>query len=423
MREVFKCPETYVTLLRPAVDDDTQTIDSSWQAAWPTSALRLLDAIEASCFSMSGEHDHMCRMALKNSKTAEDMFREYHPFKDWVSLIDEAIQEECQAILDKKKALGATTKSVVDDDDSAADDSASAAVTAAEQTSAVAFFDETRLDPEALKLAHARRVMASFLVLEVEEKVSQSQLAEALGRHALVKLKGSGETGNIMIIFDVNGFGETITAPHIRRPPVTQETLKKLYRSLNTARHGVADLPAGTPVPLGEVHIVVDGGRTNNGTFSKLFGAGPGVKKVKALPGQPRTLCRQTMLTFTEQSVRGRRARLAKGMSQPLNCRQGMLCWYNSGTYMPQRPHKHYPESTNTSNVYGPIMLESWRELPALTVAEKRAWWSKRRVACGGRTVTGAESEDGAEEDDDELEPEACQLLLYWSGDSALCLI
>ena len=50
MREVFKCPETYVTLLRPAVDDDTQTIDSSWQAAWPTSALRLLDAIEASCF-------------------------------------------------------------------------------------------------------------------------------------------------------------------------------------------------------------------------------------------------------------------------------------------------------------------------------------------------------------------------------------
>ena len=48
MREVFKCPETYVTLLRPAVDDDTQTIDSSWQAAWPQSALRLLEAIEAS---------------------------------------------------------------------------------------------------------------------------------------------------------------------------------------------------------------------------------------------------------------------------------------------------------------------------------------------------------------------------------------
>ena len=187
MREVFKCPETYVTLLRPAVDDAMEAIDSSWQAAWPQSALRLLEAIEASCFSMAGEHDHMCRLALKSSKTAEDMFREYNPFRDWVLLIDEAIQEECQAILDKKKALGATTKSVVDDD-SVADDSASAAGTAAEQTSAVAFFDESPLDPEALKLAHARRVMASFLVLEVEEKASQSQLAEALGRHALVKL-------------------------------------------------------------------------------------------------------------------------------------------------------------------------------------------------------------------------------------------
>ena len=71
------------------------------------------------------------------------------------------------------------------------------------------------------KLAHAKRILASFLVLEVEGTRAQSQLADDLAKHALVKVKGDESSGNIMIIFDVNGFARQSRhrASAIRRSP------------------------------------------------------------------------------------------------------------------------------------------------------------------------------------------------------------
>eukprot|EP00975_Prorocentrum_lima_P065597 12904344-Prorocentrum_lima.AAC.1 len=59
-----------------------------------------------------------------------------------------------------------------------------------------------------------------------------------------------------------------MTAPHIRRPPITFEVLRKLYSSLNLARHRDAQ-PA--VVPEGEVHVVLDGGRKNNSVFCPRY--------------------------------------------------------------------------------------------------------------------------------------------------------
>lgn len=70
-----------------------------------------------------------------------------------------------------------------------------------------------------------------------------------------------------------------------------------------------------------------------------------------------------------------------------------MLWWHNSATHLPTRTHKLFPEMTSASDVYGPFNLEAWKELPVMSVAEKKAFWGKRRVAVGGRTVDADEDE------------------------------
>ena len=144
-----------------------------------------------------------------------------------------------------------------------------------------------------------------------------------------------------------------------------------------------------------------------------LFGAGLGIKKPKStVTAGSTTVFKSTSLFFTEQSVRNRKARVQRSRgiwSQPLNCRQGMLWWYSSATSLPHRPHKHFPEMTNTSNIYGPVMLEAWKDLPSMPVGQKKAWWGKRRVACGGKTIAASISaagddyeDEGGDDDDDD---------------------
>ena len=208
------------------------------------------------------------------------------------------------------------------------------------------------------KEAYAKRHLASHMVLEVEGSQSQSQLAQSLAKHALVKANTKGQEpmgGNVLILFDMNGYGETVTAPHIRKPQLSADVMRKLFRSVNIARHGVADPPI---VPEGEIHLIVNGGRQNNRVFSKMYGVGPGVKTKKPAPGTVATVCRQTTLLFSEASVKLRKVRVAKGRSAFVKCTQGLVSWYNSNTAIPSRPQKFFPEATNAAYTYVPIALE-----------------------------------------------------------------
>ena len=394
LREVFASPESYVEKFRPLSGDD-EALDTSWQASWPRSAHLTLELIEQACFSMSGSEDQLLRVAIRGAKIAEEILAEYSPFKESVKAIDEALAQEHQAIIKQKKEEEQAASSQTAQPANASA-SASASATGESADAADSAMDDVPVPIDDQKAVHAKRVLASFLVLEVEGNRSQTQLAEDLGKHALVKVKGDEAGGNVMIIFDVNGFGETMTAPHIRRPPIVQEVLKKIYKSLNLARNGEAESAA---IPEGEVHVLLDGGRKNNSVFAKIFGAGPGIKRAKS-PG-PRTVVRQTTVLMSESSVKARKVRLAKGRAC-LKCTQGMMWWHNSHTSIPTRMHKHFPELSNSSDVYGPIALEAWRDLPTMTVADKKVFWGKRRMACGGKTLSG---EDDGENSDEEEEP------------------
>eukprot|EP00973_Karenia_brevis_P050578 7022136-Karenia_brevis.AAC.1 len=105
--------------------------------------------------------------------------------------------------------------------------------------------------------------------MEAESQTKQSALFNST---SLGTVKGT-ESGNVIVNCDVNLWGETITAPHIRRAPVQQQTLHKLFKGCLMTRSGTAE---PSYLPAGEVYCITDGGRTNNNTFYKLFGLGSG---------------------------------------------------------------------------------------------------------------------------------------------------
>ena len=242
---------------------------------------------------------------------------------------------------------------------------------------------------------HAKRIISQYCVLEVEAP-SQTQMVTRLKEHSLARVKGGEGSGNVLIVFDVNSFGETITAPHIRRPPVVQEVWRKLVKSvLHVRSSSPGDVDVVDNLPTGDVFVVVDGGRVNNAMFAKTFGIGPGQKKKKTVDKHVgRNVFKQTHLLLDEGSVKARRGRVVKPRMTTLRCTQNLLIWCNSTTDIPVRGHKRMTNMSNLSNVFGPIALESWKSLPQLTISEKKAFWGKRRVACGGKTLTGEDEEE-----------------------------
>ena len=193
---------------------------------------------------------------------------------------------------------------------------------------------------KAKRWSHAKRIMASYLVVEAEELTKTStELGSALSKHFLVKVDGSTLSGNIAVIFDVNGFGEALTAPRVRKPPLTKGAVPKLFEAVSIARRGNNNLKALGP---GEVFIVLNGGRTNNTFASKLFGVGPGVGRSKAKGSA--ISWREITVTFTPESVMQRRVRTSRSALAALKCSQKMFWWFDANvTEIPVKAHKHVP--------------------------------------------------------------------------------
>ena len=290
VREIFKSPTSYVEQLRPI--SEAANVDLSWQAAWPSSALSFIELVEQASFNLQGGDDHMVRLGLKNAKAAHEIIQEYSPFKETLQAVDEHLESEMKAAREKLSAAV-----VVADDDadpgSGGQGAASSAMGAPTKTMSVQlhlfFFipdwipgDVVQESEEMMQSAesdetvrqqqHVQRLMKSYIVLEVEEGKTVTELAASLAKHAAVKVEGAsdGRGGNVLIAFDVNTYGEALTAPHVRRAPLPKAMLQKLFQSVEIARHGTNT----GEVSEGEVYAVLNGGRIDNSCFSKLLGTG-----------------------------------------------------------------------------------------------------------------------------------------------------
>ncbi|CAE7246689.1 unnamed protein product [Symbiodinium sp. CCMP2456] len=370
LREVFESRDSYVNLLRPLKDEDTEAVDCSWQATWPNSALKLLELIESACFAVEGQDDATVRLAMKNGKNAQELLHDYSPYKDAIADIDEELKKEMKKI----QEAGA-----VDDGDAIVVPAAAAGSSGASGATAVSANSGTVEDTvEAKREAAARRLLKSYLVLESEEdKKSPSLLASSLSKHHL--LKAAQQHGNCIVLFDVNGFGEAVAL----------------------ARHGTTSLTTLAP---NEIYVVLNGGRTNNQFASKHFGVGPGVGRSKCKGSN--IVWREILVTFTPDSVQNRKWRTSKRALAAMKCSQKMFWWFDASTDIPLKSHLHVP-GNNGCDMMGPFVLEPWTSLPCMAYELKKTFWGKRRQAVGGKTVTGDSDDEGAEQDKSEIQEDS----------------
>ena len=201
-----------------------------------------------------------------------------------------------------------------------------------------------------------------------------------------------------MIWFDSNIFGESITAPHIRLPPLQDAIITKLWKATKACRENKDEAGLLTP---GDVLIVLDGGRKQPSSVLSLFNMTK--TRTQADKGRKnkdgKTVAREIVMHFTEESVKARKFR-KKTKNDLLPCTQKAHVFYNGTTVMSPRPHKHFPGSTNLSNTLGPVALPAFKALPLLTAGEKKEFWGARRRAVGGPT---GEDDDGEEGEDEEF--------------------
>lgn len=238
----------------------------------------------------------------------------------------------------------------------------------------------------------------------MEKGTTQGTLAKALDKFALAKMKGSN-VGNVIVHFDANLFGEAITAPHIRKAPIQEVIVKKMWKAIMEVRE---DKDQAGLLPAGDVLLILNGGRKQDGLILNAFGMGKerrvADKGRKEKDGK--TVAREIQIFFSEESVLARKFR-KKSRNDFYPCSQKASVFYNGVTVIQQRQYKHFPGSSNLGDVIGPVALVPYQNMAKLTVKAKREFWGHRRRAVGGRTADpDHDEEDDADEDEDEEDEE-----------------
>ena len=105
---------------------------------------------------------------------------------------------------------------------------------------------------------YARRQIAKYCVLIVADPLNLTQLTTKLEDVSLLKTRGgAGAGGNMVIMFDANLFGESITAPHILKAPLQQQIITKLWKAIMATRK---EPDQTSLLPTGDVVVITDVG-------------------------------------------------------------------------------------------------------------------------------------------------------------------
>ena len=365
--------------------------DTSFLAAWPKSAAMSLDLIETTCFTYCGSDVHTVRTGIKNGKTAQEILEKYQPFKCQIEQIDSSLSADHSVANGDEDVVegagGHPTQQQEAQHQQQQQGGEGGGVENKTMCNATIVEDKW--------LDYVRRHLSKFCVLIVEHGMSQTQLQTAMASVALGTTRG-GSAGNVIIHFDANLFGESITAPHIRKPPLQPLVIQRIWKATQATRANVDQVGM---LPPGDVLLLIDGGRKND-TFLNYFGMGKDRKSADKGRTQRdgKTLMRHINIYLEEKSVRARKYR-KKTKNDFIACTQKAYILYNStSTTVCPRQHKHFPDMSNMADMIGPITLTPWTSCEKLMVKDKKAFWGARRRAVGGPTEGGS---SGCSDDDE----------------------
>ncbi len=193
-------------LAPPQTDDAKEDLDLTWTAGWPQSAVKYMELVEQVVYGI--DFDATLKLAMRMNKSAEETLQ-YQTFAD----VLEQIKTE-----KTKEMTGAPTVVMVEDD-AAASSSGVAQSSGTTSTSGV-----TTVEVEATDNCRraAQRVVSAHVKL-MTELATEQQLVEALKDIEFAKEQGVPGVDYVGILIDGNLLAESITAPHIRRPPVNKD--------------------------------------------------------------------------------------------------------------------------------------------------------------------------------------------------------
>ncbi|CAJ1407144.1 unnamed protein product [Effrenium voratum] len=379
----------------------------------------LIELLESVGYKFDSSEIPAVKTGIKAGKTGQEILEEYQPYKQLLADI---------------VAAAVPGVALQDGDEDSTAQSSQGAAAVASSTKTEQLHQCTTMHEEGIALgsvsdgwlAMADRIIAKNVVLVVEKGLTQTQLQNAMSKYAISKIRGQNGN-NVVIYFDSNNFGEAITAPHIRRPPLQSTVVAKMWKALKAIRED-----PGSPglLPPGDILVLLDGCRKTDVTVVNLFGMGKDRRTAdrgrKERDGK--TLSRQITVAFDEKSVVGRKFR-KKHKNDFLSCSQRALLFWNGSTTsasavvatlrfaasaqrIPAKTHKFFPEATNMSDVLGPFSLEAYQNLPKLRMKDKKEFWGLRRRAVGGRTEGANEdSDDDDNEPDEEEDQEVVPML------------
>ncbi|CAK9010978.1 unnamed protein product [Durusdinium trenchii] len=386
VRKIFGSVEAY--------QEEYLENERTWLSLLPPSCSKVMDLVEY-CFSFDSSELPSVRNGIKAGKTAEEVLAEYQPYKTLIEEVDGALTTESGPKQAAPEEMQENADAQTPQKPAAESSSSGPLLTIHQEGIQLESVEEGWL-------AVAERTISKQCCLIVEKGLTQNQLQTALQRYSLATVK-SNSAGNFLMYFDANLFGEAITAPHIRRAPLQNTVISKIFKAVSKTREQ-EDQPG--LLPPGDILVIVDGGRKNSSTVLGYFGMTKDRKafdkKKKERDGK--VVYRQVILTFEESSVAARKFR-KKSKNDYLACSQGVHIFWNGMTAIAHKKHLHFSSSSNASDVSGPISLQAYLSLPKLTVKQKKEFWGARRRAVGGRTADDG-SEDGEDEEDEEDEAE-----------------
>lgn len=378
-REIFKDHAAYRALYNPLVPSDAECVaivDTTWFLKWPQCGKEVVDFLESTIYTPHPGDLHVLRQAVKNNATCDEI------------LANESFANALASIRTKISATGTPD--------------AVSGVGCVPPSNGIAqhgpgggpcaSVTEAARDESEVQLDQATERTMRKLIAYIEESQSFTALRDLFSATPLAMIQPSAESGNVMILGDMNTFGETDSRPDRRSCPIAKDKIENLLRAIVSARYGREDPPQLT---VGEFYCCISGGRDRKRTWTKPL-QNANMKKGR---DPNRLFTRVITIHMKESALRVRRHRQR---GQVKLTQQSYMCGNReSFTQLTQREYPIHGGSIAT-DLLGPVIMDPLSAIPKMTQADKKLFWAKRFVLAGGAVPRDGLSDDDVETSDQE---------------------
>lgn len=355
IRRLFASRESYRNLYNPIVGQ----ADVTFMLSWPKGGKMLVDFIESVAFNPSSTEEHQLRQAMRNGRNAEETLS-YSP---WCDMNQDVNQELSRTtICNGNDATPTTTGAAPTDSNNAAP------VKIADEDD-----DDDNRDTSLNDDLHtaAKKLLRQLVFLAVEPSTQQG-LVDLFRASPLGRVTWTRETGNVLLLMDLNVYGESSSRPDVRKVPVPRQKFERFIKSALEARAGDQE---PQHLAKGDIFACIDAGKERRSHFLKPFGS---MLKNKSKDAPNRSSVRKIVLHFNEEAFQARRRR-TRGQVRLTQCIHVVS---NVKTDIPHRFYKTH-DNSNQCDLLGPVKMDALADLPTMHQTYKNSLLGQAEGSCG----------------------------------------